>query len=90
MGINMKTKNKIFLINCDEAKHICDKSQYNESTWWDRLRLKFRYAYCNATRSYVKRNKKLSELVNDNKFDCMENKSKSELKIKFNQELKNN
>lgn len=80
-------KNTVF-INCDEAKNICDKSQYNESTWWDRFRLNIRYIYCHITRSYVKQNSKLSELVTDKKVVCMESKSKIELKTKFEQELK--
>lgn len=81
-------KNKVF-IDCDEAKHICDKSQYNESSWWDRFRLNIRFIYCNLTRAYVKRNHKLSKLVSDEKVDCMDSKSKENLKTKFEQQLQN-
>jgi len=84
----MKVGKNTLFINCDEAKYICDKSQYNESTWWERFRLNLRYIYCTITRAYVKRNEKLSELVTDQKVDCMENKSKADLKSKFEQELK--
>jgi hypothetical protein len=79
-------KNKIF-INCDEAKSICDKSQYNESTFWERFRLNIRYFYCHITRSYVKRNKKLTDLISDKNVTCMDSVSKSELKSKFQKEL---
>jgi hypothetical protein len=79
-------KNKLFL-NCDEAKIICDKSQYNESTFWERLRLGIRYAYCHITRSYVKRNKKLSNLVSDENVRCMNTDSKNELKTEFEKKL---
>jgi len=81
-------KSKVF-IDCDEAKYICDKSQYNESSWWERFRLNLRFIYCNITRSYVKRNQKLSELVNNKKVDCMKANVKAELKTKFTQELQN-
>lgn len=77
---------KLF-IDCDEAAHICDKSQYNESTWWERLRLNLRYLYCHITRSYVKQNKKLSNLVSDKKVVCMDLDKKIELKEKFDHEL---
>ena len=87
--MNMEAGKNTLFINCDEAKNICDKSQYNESTWWDRFRLNIRYIYCNITRAYVKRNQKLSELVTDKKVTCMESKSKADLKIKFEQELQN-
>jgi len=81
-------KSKVF-IDCDEAKHICDKSQYNESSLWDRFRLNLRFIYCNITRSYVKRNQKLSKLVTDENVECMDNKSKANLKTKFDQQLQN-
>tara|TARA_B110001454_G_C12707758_1_gene429350 strand:+ start:1988 stop:2260 length:273 start_codon:yes stop_codon:yes gene_type:complete len=89
VGMKMKSKNNKFFIDCDEAKYICDKLEYNECNWWDQLKLNFRYAYCNITRSYVKRNKKLTRLINENQINCMGNKTKSDLKIKFNKELKN-
>lgn len=79
-------KSKIF-INCDEAKHICDKSQYNESTFWERFRLNIRYIYCHITRSYVNKNEKLSHLVSDKNVTCMDQISKENLKEKFEQEL---
>ena len=81
-------KSKIF-IDCDEAKHICDKSQYNESSWWERFRLNVRFIYCNITRTYVKRNQKLSKLVTDENVECMDTTSKENLKTKFEQQLQN-
>lgn len=85
----MEAKKSKVLIDCDEAKHICDKSQYNESSWWDLLRLNIRFIYCNITRAYVKRNQKLSKLVTDDNVECMDSKSKTELKNKFEQRLQN-
>lgn len=83
----MEVKKRTLFINCDEAKLICDKSQYNESTWWERLRLNLRYAYCHITRSYVKQNKKLTTLFTHENVRCMDNKTKTILKHKFEQEL---
>lgn len=85
----MKAKNTRVFINCEEAKHICDKSQYNESSWWERFRLNLRMIYCNITRSYVKRNRKLTNLVNSNEVDCMDNEKKNDLKASFEKELQN-
>lgn len=83
----METKKSKLFINCDEAMFICDKSQYNESTFWERFRLNIRYIYCNITRSYVKRNNKLSDLVSNENVACMNSQSKTELKTKFEKEL---
>lgn len=85
----METKKIKVFINCEEAKHICDKSQYNETSWWERFRLNLRLIYCNITRAYVKRNQELSELVTDKKVACMDQKSKTDLKYKFEQQLQN-
>ena len=86
----MEAKNTTLFINFKEAAHICDKSQYNESTWWERFRLVLRMTYCKITRAYVKKNKKLTRLVQDNDVVCMDNHMKSDLKALFEQELKKN
>lgn len=85
----MEAKATKLFIDCKEAKHICDKAQYNESNWWELFRLNIRFLYCKVTKAYSKKNQKLSKLVTDKKVDCMELKSKVELKNKFEQELKN-
>jgi len=87
--MNMEAKSTKLFIDCEEAKHICDKAQYNETNWWELFRLNIRLLYCNVTRAYSKRNQKLSNLVTDKKVDCMESKSKADLKTKFEQELQN-
>ena len=89
VGMNMEAKSTKLFIDCEEAKHICDKAQYNETTWWELFRLNIRLLYCNITRAYSKRNQKLSELVTDKEVTCMDNKSKADLKVKFEQQLKN-
>jgi len=85
----MEAKATKLFIDCEEAKHICDKAQYNETSWWELFRLNIRLLYCNVTKAYSKRNQKLSTLVTANKVDCMESQSKAELKVKFQEELKN-
>lgn len=81
-------KSKIF-ISCPEAKQICDKAQYKEATWWDRIRLNIRLLYCGVTQNYVKRNKKLTNLVTDKKVACMDKKQKQVLKTKISEHLQN-
>ena len=81
-------KNKI-LINCEEAMHICNKSQHKEATFWDKIRLNIRLIYCHITREYVKKNSKLTKLVNDKNVVCMDKKEKDQLKQEFKKELQN-
>jgi len=85
----MKAKKTKVFIDCEEAKHICDKAQYNETSWWELFRLNIRLLYCNVTRAYSKRNQELSALVTDEKVACMDQKSKADLKTKFEQQLQN-
>ena len=82
----MESKKTRIFINCEQAAHICDKSQYNESTWWERLRLNLRFIYCSITRAYVKRNKKLTAMVKD--AQCMDSVAKENLRKAFDKHLK--
>lgn len=82
----MEAKKSTIFINCEEAAHICDKSQYNESTWWERFRLNIRLLYCKITRAYVKKNRNLSKLMKD--ADCMDNDAKESLREAFDKHLK--
>lgn len=83
-------KNKSFLfISCEEAKHICDKAQYNEATSWEKFKLNLRYAWCQITRAYVVKNKKLTKALKSSNITCLKNSEKQELKAHFQEELEN-
>ena len=90
MSRKMEEKITKVFIDCEEAKHICDKSQYNESTFWERFRLNIRMIYCHITRAYVKRNKRLSKLVKDKKVQCMDKQAKAKLKSDLEKEMNQN
>ena len=79
-------KTKIF-ISCPEAKRICDKAQYNEATWWERFRLGIRLLYCSVTQQYVKKNRKLTQLLEKEEVVCMKAQTKQQLKQQFEKEL---
>ncbi|MBN4047008.1 hypothetical protein JYU05_00515 [bacterium AH-315-P13] len=83
----MSKKNRIF-ISCDDANHNCDKSQYNEATIWEQIKLTFHLIYCRACREYSNNNGKLSKVISKSKVDCLELKDKQEMKDCFEKELK--
>ncbi|MFD0964770.1 hypothetical protein [Pseudofulvibacter geojedonensis] len=85
--MNMEAKSTKLFIDCEEAKHICDKSQYSESSWWERFRLNLRLIYCNITRAYVKQNRQLTDLITKKEVDCMDSEKKQDLKQAFEKEL---
>lgn len=77
--------NKIF-IPCEEANHVCDKSQYKEATLWEKIKLNIHLIYCKACRKYSSRNSKLTNLMTNNPVS-MDNSAKEELTSAFEKEL---
>ncbi len=73
-------KKKFLFISCDEAKIICDKTQYNEATIWERITLRIRFAWCNVTRSYSKNNTKLTKAVKKAEVNCLKNEERETIK----------
>ncbi|WP_412983999.1 glycine dehydrogenase [Pontimicrobium sp. IMCC45349] len=84
----MSKKNSIF-IPCEEANHTCDKTQYKESTLWEKIKLNIHLIYCKACREYTKRNAKLTKLTKDPKVDCLKPFEKAQIKESFEKELQN-
>lgn len=80
-------KKSFLFISCDEAKQICDKSQYGEATIWERFKLSIRLMYCRITKVYSKNNKKLSEVVEKAEVTCLKNEERKKIQDKFEQEL---
>ena len=77
--------NKI-IIPCDEANHVCDKTQYKEATLWEKIKLNIHLIYCNMCRKYTKRNARLTKLVTKDPVS-MDPSAKESLKSAFEQEL---
>lgn len=76
-----------FFINCDEANHLCDKSQYKETTFFEKIKLTFHLIYCKVCRNYSNNNAKLTDCIKNSKTECMDNSVKESIKKKVNQEL---
>lgn len=74
-------------MECHEANHICDKNQYKEATFWERVKLTFHLIYCRACREYTKRNVKLTKAVKDPTVKHMPTDDKAALKERLQQEL---
>lgn len=84
------TKKKSFLfISCEEAHHICDKSQYGEATFWERVKLSLRLSWCKVTRAYTKRNRALTKAMKSSNIKGLTDNELDTFKSQFNQELKN-
>jgi len=80
-------KKSFLFITCEEAKHICDKSQYGESTLWEKIKLNIRLSWCKITRAYTKRNSHLTKTIKSSKVECLKHHEQKELKELFKNRL---
>ncbi len=74
-------------IPCEDAYHICDKSQYKEACLWEKLKLKLHLLYCRACRKYSVRNQKLSKLVERSNIRTVPRANKEQLREQLRKEL---
>lgn len=74
-------------LECHEANHICDKNQYREAGFWEKLKLTFHLAYCRACRKYTAKNNKLTKVVHSPKVHTVSQNEKDALKEKLAQQL---
>ena len=79
---------KLF-ISREEAHHICDKSQYNEASLWEKIKLNIRLIYCSASRKYTARNTKLTKKIKQGKLKNLGLSEKELLKQKLQQAIQN-
>ena len=75
-----------FFMPCKKANHVCDKSQYNEASLWEKIKLSVHLIYCNACRKYTKNNAKLTKLIAKDPIK-MDASAKEKIKSAFEQEL---
>jgi len=77
---------KLF-IECEKAQHVCDKSQYHEASFFERIKLAVHLLYCNACRKYSKKNAKLTQCIEQSEISLLEDSVKKDLNVKFKKEL---
>ncbi len=78
-----------FFIKCDEANHVCDKSQYKEASFIEKVKLTIHLMYCKYCREYSNNNAKLTKCVEKSKVECLDNTVKKEMNVNLKKELVN-
>lgn len=85
----MPTKQKFSIfISCDEAQHCCDKSQYDEASLLEKIKLNIHVLFCKVCRKYSANNGKLTKLIKKEKIESFDNKEINELEQLFQQKIK--
>ncbi len=78
-----------FFIKCDEANHVCDKTQYKEASFFEKLKLNIHLIFCSFCRKYSKNNAKLTKCIEKSNVDCLDDSAKKEMKVNLEKELSN-
>ena len=74
-------------LKCHEANHICDKNQYKEATFMEKVILTIHLMYCRACRKYTAKNTKLTKLIKNPKVETLDDSAKNKLQQAFEAEL---
>ncbi|MFY0602413.1 MAG: hypothetical protein JXQ93_00580 [Flavobacteriaceae bacterium] len=51
-----------FMMSCDEAAMICDKNQYGEASFLDKIKLQIHLLACKMCKEYTKQNSLLTKV----------------------------
>ena len=74
-------------MKCENANHVCDKKQYREATFFERIKLTLHLIYCSACRRYSANNNKLTKALNKSGFKTLASKDKLILKQRLREEM---
>ncbi len=74
-------------LECREANHICDKNQYREASFWEKVKLTIHLIYCRACRKYTQRNNKLTNAIKHPKVRSVSPSEKNRMKERMHQEM---
>lgn len=72
---------------CDEANQVCDKSQYEEASFWEKIKLNVHLIYCKFCRKYSKNNAKLTTKIKESKVSCLDKQCKESMKENLNKAI---
>ncbi|UOB16327.1 hypothetical protein [Abyssalbus ytuae] len=83
----MSKKKGVIFISCEEAASICDKSQYNEATLWQKIKLNIHILSCRFCKKYVKNNTHLTHLCSKAQLHSLQPEQKEEMKKVIDSEI---
>jgi len=81
-------------LTCDEATAICDKNQYGEATFLEKVKLNLHLLFCKHCSIYTRQNKILTDVFNIEAKACksqekhLSEEEKQAIKEELNKELK--
>jgi hypothetical protein len=67
-------------MKCNEAQTVSDKTQYKESSLWDRVKLGIHLLYCKNCQKYSSDNNHLTQVINKAQIKTLTPEDKEALK----------
>lgn len=80
-------RNRGIFFDCSEANLCCDKAQYDEASFFEKMKIHIHIFFCRPCRDYTNKNKKLSALVKKANLKTCSEKEKEVWKEKIQQEV---
>jgi hypothetical protein len=71
------------MISCDKAVLICNKSQYKEATFYEKIKLKLHLLFCHSCKVFSRKNKLLTALFDGVKLSQLSDQDKKVLREKI-------
>ncbi len=78
---------KLFKINCSEAENFCDKAQYREAGFQNKIKLRLHLLFCKTCKDYTRKNLKLSKLLKKASIKTCTRQEKENYKRKIEENL---
>ncbi len=78
---------KLFKINCSEAENFCDKAQYREAGFRNKMKLRLHLLFCKTCKDYTRKNLKLTKLIKKASIRTCTRQEKESYKRKIEENL---
>tara|TARA_R110000868_G_scaffold86347_8_gene242241 strand:- start:46078 stop:46305 length:228 start_codon:yes stop_codon:yes gene_type:complete len=75
------------MMSCEEAAIICNKAQYKEATFGEKLKLKLHVLFCETCSKFTRKNTELTELCQKAKLKSLTQKDKSQMQKELESEF---
>lgn len=80
-------KFKSLFIDCSEANLCCDKAQYEEASFFEKIKIHIHNFFCKPCKKYTDNNNKLSALVKKANLKSCSEKEKETWKEEIHKEI---
>lgn len=75
-------------MSCDDIARYSDKIQYEEASFWEKLRLKIHLAYCKGCKQYNENNSLLTKLFKKEDYKVLDTKDLQDINEILDKSLK--